>query len=135
MSSLVWIFVLYKLLVPVIAYDELDPEKQIEVKFISRYKQFVSQDNVFQDICKLLTILSRTPCAKQLWPLLPEASYGLRVLPSPASVCVCVCVCVCVHQLSVCLDDNLSPAQATITKIGPEVQNTLVKIPFVFGLH
>ena len=66
-------------------------------------------------------------------PFLPEASYGLRVLSSPASVCVCVCVCV--HQSSVCLDDNLSPAQATITKFGPEVQNTLVKIPIVFGVH
>ena len=28
--------------------------------------------------------------------LLPEASYGLRVLSLPASVCVCVCMCVCV---------------------------------------
>ena len=32
-------------------------------------------------------------------------------------------------------DNNLSPAQGTITKIGPEVQNTLVKIPIVFGVH
>ena len=44
-----------------------------------------------------------------------------------------VCVYVCVRQSSVCPDDNLSPAQATITKIGPEVQNTLVRIPIVFG--
>ena len=70
---------------------------------------------------------------------LPEASYGLRVLSLPASVCVCVCVCVyvcvCVRQSSVCPDDNLSPAQATITKFGPEVQNTLIKIPIVFGVH
>ena len=64
---------------------------------------------------------------------LPEASYGLRVLSSPASVCVCVCVCV--RQSLDCPDDNLSPAQATITKIGPEVQNTLVKIPILFGVH
>ena len=48
-------------------------------------------------------------------------------------VCVCLCVYVCVRQSSVCPDDNLWPAQATITKIGPEVQNTLVKIPIVFG--
>ena len=63
--------------------------------------------------------------------LLPEASYGLRVMSSPASVCVCVCVCVfvCVRPSSVYWDDNLSPAQATIAKIGPEVQNTLVKNP------
>ena len=51
------------------------------------------------------------------------------------SVCVCVYVCVCVRQSSVCPDDNLSPAQATITKFGPEVQNTLIKIPIVFGVH
>ena len=46
-----------------------------------------------------------------------------------------VCVYVCVRQSSVCPDDNLSPTQATITKIGPEVQKTLVKIPIVFGVH
>ena len=34
---------------------------------------------------------------------LPEASFGLRVLSSPASVCVCPCVCVslCVNHLLV----------------------------------
>ena len=37
------------------------------------------------------------------------------------SVCVRVDVCVCVRQSSVCLDDNLSLVQATITKIGPQV--------------
>ena len=60
----------------------------------------------------------------QLW------SSGIVI----ACVCLCVCVyvCVCVPQSSVCPDDNLSAAQATITKIGPEVQNTLVKIPIVF---
>ena len=63
----------------------------------------------------------------QLWP------SGIVV----ACVCLCVCVyvCVCVRQSSVCPDDNLSPAQATITKCGPEVQNTLIKIPIVFGVH
>ena len=66
---------------------------------------------------------------------LPEASYGLRVFSSPASVCVCVYVCVCVPQSSVCPDDNLSPAQAIITKFGPEVQNTLTKIPIVLEVH
>ena len=63
----------------------------------------------------------------QLWP------SGIVV----ACVCLCVCVyvCVCVRQSSVCPDDNLSPAQATITKFGPEVQNTLIKIPIVLGVH
>ena len=63
----------------------------------------------------------------QLWP------SGIVV----ACVCLCVCVyvCVCVRQSSGCPDDNLSPAQATITKFGPEMQNTLIKIPIVFGVH
>ena len=55
---------------------------------------------------------------------LPEASFGLRVLSLP--------VCLCVYQSLACPHDNLSPVQARITKIGPEKQNTLVKIPIVF---
>ena len=37
--------------------------------------------------------------------------------------CLRLSMCVCVRQSPVCPDDNLSPAQATITKFGPEVQN------------
>ena len=62
--------------------------------------------------------------------LLPEASFGLRVLSLPA--CVCVCVCLCVRQSWACPSDNSSTVQARITKFGPEKQNTLVKIPIVF---
>ena len=62
-----------------------------------------------------------------------------RCLRLSVCVCVClgvcVCMCVCVRQSSVCPDDNLSPAQAAITKFGPEVQNILIKIPIVFGVH
>ena len=61
--------------------------------------------------------------------LLPEASFGLRVLSSPASVGLCVCV----YQSRACPHDNSSPIQARITKFGPEMQNTLVWVPFVFG--
>ena len=32
---------------------------------------------------------------------LPEASFGLRVLSSPASVCLSVCLCVCINHLLV----------------------------------
>ena len=35
------------------------------------------------------------------------------------------------HQ--VCPRDNSSPVQARITKFGPKMQNTLVKVPIVFG--
>ena len=63
--------------------------------------------------------------------LLPEASFGLRVLSLPASVCVSVCLSVC--QSRVCPRDNSSPVQPRITKFGPEVRKTLVKIPIVLG--
>ena len=52
---------------------------------------------------------------------LPEASFGLQVLSSPASVCLCVCLCVCVYQSPASPYNNLSPIQARITKFGPEV--------------
>ena len=63
-------------------------------------------------------------CYKQI-QFLPEASFGLRVLSLPESVCV--------YQSLACPHDNSSPVQARITKFGPEKQNTLVKIPIVFG--
>ena len=49
--------------------------------------------------------------------------------------CVCgsVCVCMCVYQSRACPLDNSSPSQARITKFGPEMQNTLVWVPIVFG--
>ena len=62
---------------------------------------------------------------------LPEASFGLRVLSSPASVGMCVRVCV--YQSRACPHDNSSPIQARITKFWPEMQNTLVWVPIVFG--
>ena len=66
----------------------------------------------------------------------PVMAFGYcRCLRLSVCVCVCVYVCVCVRQSSVCPDDNLSPAQATITKFGPEVQNTLIKMPIVLGVH
>ena len=42
-------------------------------------------------------------------------------------------VCVCVYQSRACPHDNSSPSQARITKFGPEMQNTLVWVPIVFG--
>ena len=44
-----------------------------------------------------------------------------------------VCVSVCVYQSRACPHDNSSPIQARITKFGPEMQNTLVWVPIVFG--
>ena len=52
-----------------------------------------------------------------------------------ACVCVCVRVCVCqsVCQSLACPRDNLGPVQARITKFGPKMQKTLVKVPIVLG--
>ena len=61
--------------------------------------------------------------------LLPEASFGLRVLSSPASVCVSVCQSVC--QSLAYPRDNLGPVQARIAKFGPKMQKTLVKVIIV----
>ena len=63
--------------------------------------------------------------------LLPEASFGLRVLSLPASVCVCLSVCLSVCQSRVCPRDNSSPVQVRISKFEAQMQNTLVKVPIV----
>ena len=65
--------------------------------------------------------------------LLPEASFGLRLLSLPASVCLCVHVSVCVYQSRACPHNNSPLIQARITKFGTKVQKTLVKVPIVFG--
>ena len=49
-----------------------------------------------------------------------------------ACVSVSPCICVSVLQPWFCLCYNLWPIQARITKFGPEMQNTLVKITIVF---
>ena len=64
---------------------------------------------------------------------LPEASFGLRVLSSPASVCVSMCVCQYVCQSLASPRDNSGPVQARIGKFGPKMQKTLVKVPLVLG--
>ena len=61
-----------------------------------------------------------------------EASFGFRVLSSPASVCVCVSVCQSVRQSLACPHDNSGPVQARIAKFGPKVYKTLIKISVVF---
>ena len=47
-----------------------------------------------------------------------------------ACVCVCVCLSVCV-SITCCPRDNSGPVQARITKYGPKMQKTLVKVPIV----
>ena len=64
---------------------------------------------------------------KCFYKFLPEASFGLRVLSLPACVCVCLSVC----QSLACPRDNSGPIQARITKFGPNMQKTLVKVPIV----
>ena len=50
---------------------------------------------------------------------LPEASFGLRVLSSAASVGLSIRVCV--YRSRACPHDNSSLIQARITKFGPEM--------------
>ena len=86
---------------------------------------------------------------------LPEASFGIRVLSLPASVHPSVRpsvrhqVCPCEISSPVQASNlrskskltpfwayphhNSSPIQVRITTFGPEVQNTLVKIPVILG--
>ena len=61
----------------------------------------------------------------QFWP------SGIVIACVCGSVCLCVCVCVC--QSRACLHDNSSLIQARITKFRPDIQNTLVQVPFVLG--
>ena len=68
-------------------------------------------------------------CLSVCHTFLPEACFGLRVLSLPA--CVCVCVRVSVRQSSACPCNNSSTVQARITKFGPEMEKTLVKIPII----
>ena len=58
-------------------------------------------------------------------PLLPQASFGFRVLSLPASVRPSVR-----HQ--VCPRDNSTPVQARLTKFGQNMQNTSLMVPTVF---
>ena len=48
-------------------------------------------------------------------------------------LCVCPCVRVSVYQSLACPRDNSSAVHARITKFGWETQNTLVKMPIIFG--
>ena len=75
----------------------------------------------------ILDIHYITTCEMWYSCFLPEASFGHRVLSSPASVGLCV------YQSRACPHDNSSPSQARITKFGSEMQNTLVWVPIVFG--
>ena len=91
-------------------------------------------ENAFENVvCELAAILSRgrwvniglanvfyrkrphgvSPALKVSF--LPEASFGLRILR------------VSVRQSLACPHDNSGPAQARITKFGPNMQNTLIK--------
>ena len=50
--------------------------------------------------CVVIVTVSRQP---EQSPILPEASFGLRVLSLPASVCVCPSVCLSVCVSITCL--------------------------------
>ena len=64
----------------------------------------------------------------------PVLAFGYcRCLRLCVCVCVCVSVCLSVCQSLACPGDNSGPVQARITKFGPKMQKTLVKVPIVLG--
>ena len=93
-------------------------------------------------LCQTLTPL---PFLHQTWPnfcngisaLASKTLYCIiftrgQFWPSGIVVaCVCVCVCLSVCQSLACLRDNSGPIQARITKFGPKMQKTLVKVSIV----
>ena len=74
-------------------------------------------------------LLSQFPLFCNYFQFLPEASFGHRVLPLPASVCVSMCVSVCVSIA--CPRDNSGLVQARITKFEAKMQKNLVKVPII----
>ena len=60
---------------------------------------------------------------------LPEASYGLRVLSSPASVCVCVCPSTFFVRTITHLTFQLQSSN-----LDQKIQQILLKVPIVFGV-
>ena len=60
---------------------------------------------------------------------LPEASFGLRALSLPASFCPSVRLYVCLSESLACPRANSGAVQARITKFGPKMQKTLVRVP------
>ena len=60
---------------------------------------------------------------------LPEASYGLRVLSSPASVCVCVCPSTFFVRMITHLTFQLQSSN-----LDQKIQQILLKVPIVFGV-
>ena len=73
----------------------------------------------------LLSRFPPYPCFPNFYPR-PVLAFGYcRCL----RLCVCVCLSVC--QSFACPRDNLGPIQARITKFGPKMQKTLVKVPIV----
>ena len=71
------------------------------------------------------------------WPYLTSSFYPRPLLAfrycHRLRMGVCPCPCVCVYQSLACPHDYSSAVQARITKFGSEMQNTLVKMPIIFG--
>ena len=93
--------------------------------------------------CLCFTSLALSERGHDCWPILTAIKAWIsnymhftrgQFWPSGIAVvwvCVSVYVSVCVCQKRVCPSDNSSTIQARITIVGPEIQNTLVKIPII----
>ena len=96
-------------------------------------------DNKFQKYANIRRFANIATWLMQFYPY-PQSSRFWGVFFTrgqfwpPGIVVACVCPSVrrsVRHQ--VCPRDNSSPVQARITKFGPKMQNTLVKVPIVLG--
>ena len=82
---------------------------------------------------RIFYILERSVCNQigHVFPVFTRGQFWLRVLSLLASVSVSVCVCLSVCQSLACPCDNSGLVQARITKFGPPMQKTLVKVSIV----
>ena len=94
--------------------------------------------NVFFDLC-LNKRLRKQPWGwwfeTPSWSLWRHRNVQGQFWPKGIVItCIWVFIGLCVSRSQVCLRDNLWPVQVRITKFGPKVQSTLVKVPIVLGV-
>ena len=85
---------------------------------VNTYRGLVSHQITILPLLDLMFVFP-TITRGQFWPT------GIVV------ACVCVCVCLSVCQSLACPRNISGPVQARITKFGPKMQKTLVKVSIV----
>ena len=114
-----WIIIISLLFTNAIKYVNLVQSRH--------YRHYTKKINAKLELLHINIYISMWWIQIPPWKLLPKASFGIQVLLLPASVCVSLRAN---HELA-CPHDNSSTVQSRIPKFGPEMQNTLVKVPVV----